>query len=289
MWDLAGRQHGVVTRGQLLALGYDGDAIKNRLGRGRLHRVWRGVYAVGRPALTQHGAWLAAVLCCGPHAALSHASAAALWRIGRTSGPPEVSVPRHVVRRHTGIVVHRRTAFEVTTHAGIPVTSPVCTLVDLAATLDRIELETAVNEADILDLADPEELRAALDGFGRRPGVAALRRMLDRRTFVLTDSYLERLFLPLACVAGLSRPQTRVWVHGFKVDFWWSQLGLVVETDGLRYHRTPARQAGDRRRDQVHAAAGLTVLRFTHAQVRYEPRHVTATLAAVARRLAERP
>jgi very-short-patch-repair endonuclease len=59
----------------------------------------------------------------------------------------------------------------------------------------------------------------------------------------------------------------------------------VVETDGLRYHRTPAQQASDRVRDQAHAAAGLTPLRFTHEQVAHEPRRVQTTLAAVARRL----
>jgi very-short-patch-repair endonuclease len=194
-------------------------------------------------------------------------------------------VPRHVLRRHAGIVVHRRASFEATTHEGIPVTTPACTLVDLAATVARNEVEAAVNQADSLDLVDPEELRAALDRIGRRPGVPALRLLLDRRTFVLTDSELERLFLPLAREAGLSRPHAGVWVNGYKVDFYWPDLGLIVETDGLRYHRTPAKQAQDRRRDQVHAAAGLTPLRFTHAQVRREPSHVVATLNAVAGRL----
>src|SRR5204863_4919614 len=106
-----------------------------------------------------------------------------------------------------------------------------------------------------------------------------------RRTFVLTDSALERRSLPLARKAGLPRPETRTRVNGFKVDFYWSDLALVVETDGLRYHRTPAQQAKDRRRDQAHAAAGLTTLRFTSAQVRHEPAHVEATLVAVVRRL----
>jgi len=200
-----------------------------------------------------------------------------------------VSVPREVLRRHAGIVVHRRAAFEVTTHDGIPVTTPVCTLIDVAATLSRESLEAAVNEADSLDLVNPEQLRAALEGIGPRPGLAALRRMLDRLTFVLTDSGLERLFLPLARAAGLSRPQTGVWVNGFKVDFYWPDLGLVVETDSLRYHRTPARQARDRLRDQVHTAAGLTPLRFTHAQIRFERAHVTRTLVVVGGRLAARP
>jgi len=82
--------------------------------------------------------------------------------------------------------------------------------------------------------------------------------------------------------AGLPRPRTQEHVNGFRVDFYWPELGLVVETDGLRYHRTPAEQARDRRRDQAHTAAGLTCLRFTHAQVRFEPDHVWATLAASA-------
>jgi very-short-patch-repair endonuclease len=75
-------------------------------------------------------------------------------------------------------------------------------------------------------------------------------------------------------------------VNGFKVDFHWPDLGLVVETDGLRFHRTPAEQARDRVRDQRHTAAGLTPLRFTRAQVRFEPGYVGETVAAVARRLA---
>jgi len=252
--------------------------------------VWRGVYAVGRPGLTTHGRWLAAVLCCGPEAALSHGSAAALWGIRPApAGSVHVSVPLRVKHRRPGIVVHRRAAFEATTHDAIPVTTPVCTLVDLAAILSQESLEAAVNEADSLDLVNPEQLRSALEGIGPRPGLAALRRMLDRLTFVLTDSGLERLFLPLARAAGLSRPQTGVWVNGFKVDFYWPDLGLVVETDSLRYHRTPAKQARDRLRDQVHTAAGLTPLRFTHAQVRFERAHVTRTLVVVGGRLAARP
>jgi very-short-patch-repair endonuclease len=289
VWDLVRRQHGVVTRGQLLELGYRPDEIDSRIRRGRLHRVWRGVYAAGRPALTQHGHWLAAVLCCGPEAALSHASAAALWQIRAARADPiHVSVPIRFKHRQRGIVVHRRLSFEATTHEGIPVTTPICTLVDMAATLTRDQLEAAVNEADSLGLVDPEQLRAALDGVGPRPGVRGLRRLLDRHTFVLTDSALERLFLPLARTAGLSRPLTGEWVNGFKVDFYWPDLGLVVEVDGLRYHRTPAKQADDRRRDQAHTATGLTTLRFTHAQVQFEPAHVVATLRVIERRLSGR-
>jgi very-short-patch-repair endonuclease len=80
-------------------------------------------------------------------------------------------------------------------------------------------------------------------------------------------------------------PQTGTRLNGFAVDFHWPQFGLVVETDGLRYHRTPAQQARDRERDQAHTAAGLTQLRFTHAQVLREPARVGQTLRAVIRRL----
>ena len=148
------------------------------------------------------------------------------------------------------------------------------------------ELEAAVNEADKRGLVDPETLRSALGGLTGQPGVGVLRAVLDRRTFVLTDSELERRFLPIVRRAGLPLPVTGRYVNGFKVDFFWPSLGLVVETDGLRYHRTPAQQARDRLRDQTHAAAGLTPLRFSHAQVELEPGRVEATLANVARRLA---
>jgi very-short-patch-repair endonuclease len=184
--------------------------------------------------------------------------------------------------------IHRCSSIPLTHHRNIPVTTPACTLVDLAARLPTHSLERAIGEADKLGLIDPENLRSMLDELGRRPGVVALRRTLDRHTFVLTDSELERRFVPIAARAGLSRPRTGTRVNGYRVDFHWPELGLVVETDGLRYHRTPAQQARDRLRDQAHAAAGLTSLRFTHAQVAREPCHVQDTLAAVARRLAGR-
>jgi very-short-patch-repair endonuclease len=289
-WTVARRQHGVVTRGQLLELGFSGRAIDHRLKTGRLHRVRRGVFAVGRPELGVYGHWMAAVLCCGPGAVLSHESAAALWEIRPTRRREiEISVLVGARRRHAGIVVHRRVALggsDVTRRHDIPVTRPVCTLIDMATRLPPSQLEAAINEADKRDLTDPEALRAALDRVATpRPGIATLRRTLDRRTFTLTDSELERRFLPLARRAGLPRPETGRRLNGFRVDFYWSELHLVVETDGLRYHRTPAQQARDRLRDQAHAVAGLTPLRFTRAQIRFEPSHVQATLAAVAGRL----
>jgi len=234
---------------------------------------------------------MAAVLACGPDAALSHRSAAALWAIGpRHAGAIEVCVPSHVVRTRPRIVVHRRqlAEAEVTRHLGIPVIAVVPTLVDLATTLSRDSLEAAISEADKRDLTDPEALRAALDQFPGRPGVGILRRTLDRRTFQVTDSWLERRFLPIARRAGLGRPETRRYENEARVDFYWPALGLIVETDGLRYHRTPAQQARDRLRDQRHMVAGLTPLRFTYEQIRYEPEHVQAILEAVVARLRAR-
>lgn len=151
--------------------------------------------------------------------------------------------------------------------------------------LGKAGVERAINEADKYDLVTPPELRRGLAGYAGEPGVRRLRTILDRRTFRLTREELERRFLPLAREVGLPVPLTKQWVNGFEVDFHWPDLGFVVETDGLRYHRTPSEQARDRLRDQTHTAAGLVNLRFTHEQVRYEPEHVRAILAGTARLL----
>ena len=289
LWALARLQHWVITWRQLREAGLSARQIRWRIDKGRLNPVYRGVYAVGRAELPQLGRWMAAVLTCDPDGVLSHASAAALWGFWPIPGGViEVTLLTRSGRRHRGIRFHRRPTLSpenVDTHHNIPVTSPTRTLIDLATRLSPRKLERAVNEADKLGLVDVEGLRAALDGRRGQPGVAKLRRLLDRHTFRLTDSELERCFLPIVRRAGLPLPLTGQRVNGFRVDFFWPDLGLVVETDGLRYHRTPEQQAADRRRDQAHAAAGLTPLRFTHHQVRFEPRYVERTLAAVARRL----
>jgi very-short-patch-repair endonuclease len=290
---LVERQEGVIARRQLLALGFSSAAILHRLGNGGLHpTAWTGVYAVGRARVSRRGSWMGAVLACGPEAALSHGSAAALWGIGaERPGKVELSVPGGRYRRGAGLRIHRRGSFteaDLTEHDGIPVTTPLRTVVDQAGSLPRSELEGLISAADRKGLIDPEALRLALDALRGWPGVGKLRRTLDRRTFRMTRSELERHFLPIANRAGLPVPVTGVHVNGFEVDFYWPELGLVVETDGLTYHRTPAQQAKDRVRDQTHAAAGLTPLRFTHGQVNFEPSHVIETLAAVARRLSTR-
>lgn len=290
-WDLAACQHGVVTRRQLLELGLSAQSIQHRLAKGRLYRVERGVYAVGRRGLTRQGRWMAAVLACGPNAALSHQSAAALWGIGMDSSREiEISLLGSSARRRAGVRLYRRPGLrpsEITVRNGIPVTGIVRTLVDLSLRLDRAGTERAINEADRLDLIDPEGLAATLGEYEGRRGPGKLREIVSRRSFRLTDSELEWRLLKLIEAAGLPMPVTGKRLNGYKVDFYWPHLGLVVETDGLRYHRTPAQQARDRLRDQAHTAAGMTPLRFTHEQVRFEARYVRETLRAVATRLEE--
>jgi very-short-patch-repair endonuclease len=229
---------------------------------------------------------MAAVLSYGADAALSHRSAGVHWGMLRPRLEHRIEVSAPVSRRRRPeILVHRRKRFEVTQHVGIPITQPVTTLVDLATCLGEDALEAAINEADKLDLVCAGDLRSAIDSLPRRPGLKALKKVLDRHDFVLTDSELERRFITIAIKAGLPKPLTGHYVNGFKVDFYWPDLGLVVETDGLRYHRTPTQQSRDRIRDQAHTAAGLTHLRFTRAQVKLEPHHVQAVLAAVVFRL----
>jgi len=232
---------------------------------------------------------MAAVLACGPGAALSHRSAAAVWKFGKEHGDYiDVSVRRDSEARLRGIRCHRRPSLPpgaITTRLNIPLTQPVQTFLDLATVTGPKGLERAINEADKREVIDPEALRKALEDRGGEPGVRPLRHILDKHTFRLSDDELELMFRPLATAAGLPTPLTKVKINDFEVDFFWPELGLVVETDGWRYHRTPAAQTRDALRFQAHTAAGLTPLRFSHWQVKYEPRHVLNILSRTAARL----
>jgi predicted transcriptional regulator of viral defense system len=288
-WDLARRQHGVITRRDLLALGFSPAAIRHRLATGRLHRVRRGIYAVGRRDLTREGRWMAALLASGGDAVLSHGSAAALWGMGTERNFIEISV-RHKNWSRLGDVKGRgRPSLpdeDVTLRRGIPVTTVARTILDQAATpISEAALERLVNEADVAkgNGFDFRSLQRYCDLRRGEPGVRRLRSLLDPETFRLSDSELERLFRPLAIGAGLPQPLTKTIVNGYEVDFYWPELALVVETDSLRYHRNAIKQSRDLMRDQVHTAAGLTTLRFTHWQVAREPAHVRAILVATRR------
>jgi very-short-patch-repair endonuclease len=284
-WRLARDQHGVLTRRDLLALGFTEKGIKHRVASGRLHPISSGIYAVGRPELTPHGRWMAAVLVCGDGAALSHRSAAELWGIGyEEKGRIDVTVARRCEIKRSGLKVRSRPKLperNVVRRFGIPVTNPTQTLIDVATELKPLRLERAVNQADVHDLVDPETLRRSLDAYVGMPGAKTLRTMLDRHTFRLSDSDLEIYFRPLALAAGFPLPLSKQWVLGFEVDFHFPDHGLIVETDGLRYHRTPAQQARMVKRDQTHTSHGFRVLRFTHWQIAHAPNEVAEVLGRV--------
>jgi very-short-patch-repair endonuclease len=283
-WRLARRQHWVITRRQLLALGYSEEAIDHRLANGRLHAIHAGIYAAGRRALTREGHFVAAVLACGEDALLSHESAAEHYGIRtRRAGPIHVTVPPDAHPRRPGIKVHRRAGLTPMLRDGIPLTNIVDTLVDIAPRLSDAQLERTINEAVNRDLTDPDRLRAALPR--RRPGVCRVAKLLDRDTYVTTDSIIEQRVLRIARRAGLPKPEAQRRLGGGRVDFVWPELRLIVEADSLRYHRTPMQQKADRLRDQQHAAAGFVTLRFTHHQITFEPDHVERTLRAVAQGL----
>jgi hypothetical protein len=290
--DRARGQHWVIGHAQLLSLGATPAAIKHRIRSGRFHPLFRGVYSVGRPDPGRLGWFMAATLASGPDGRLSDWSAASLFKLRPRlpSLPVHVTVPGNGgIRTRKNLIVHRRAPdSHATTQLGIPTSTAAITIIDLAPRLSLDELDAMVSEADKLDLTTPESLRAIAASSPDRPGAAKVRNALDRHTFVLTDSHLERLYVPLSVQAGLGVPLTQTYLNSHRVDFIYDDLGLVVETDGLRYHRTPSQQSKDLRRDQDHAAAGQERLRFSHWQVKYEPARVVEVLESVGARLSGR-
>lgn len=271
---LAGAQHGVVTRSQLLTLGLSGQAVDRRLRGGRLHPLYRGVYAVGHLVLTVEGRWMSAVLAAGGHAVLSHASAAAAWELRPAgAGAIHVTIPGDPGRkRRAGLCIHRSSTLspqDTTSHRDIPITTPVRTLIDLATTLRGRPLEHALDLAEQRGLVDFAELRKAIEAHPTRPGSPSLQAQLSRYTAgsTVTRSELEERFLALCDRHGLSRPSVNIRIEGVEVDFAWRDARLIVEVDGYAYHRSPSAFEDDRARDVALTVAGWTVLRFTWAQI----------------------
>lgn len=262
---LAGRQHGVVCRRQLLALGLGPKAIDHRVQCGRLHLLHRGVYAVGHRVVSREGRWMAAVLAAGPGAVLSHRSAAALWGIRPTaSARVEITAPQRLQPRD-GVLPHCAVLprDERTARDGIPTTTPARTLLDLAAVIPSNELDRALNDAEIRRLEGPQEL---LDRHPRARGAKALRTLLlnARRS---TRSPLEAEFLDFVRAHALPTPETNTIIEGYEVDCVWREQRLIVELDGFATHGTRAAFESDRARDRALAARGWTTLRVTKAQL----------------------
>jgi very-short-patch-repair endonuclease len=278
---LAGRQHGRVSRAQLVELGLGRGAIAWRLQNGRLHPHHHGVYAVGHRALTREARWMAAVLAAGPGAVLSHRFAAALWGL--------CPVPTRSVevwasgrqRSRAGIRVRhtRLQADEIAIEDGIPATTVARTLLDLAAVLPRHKLKRAMEQAEVLRLADNTSLDALLERYPRRHGTAALKEIRQAGlTETRTRSELEERFLAFLDAHGLPRPRINCAVEGFEVDFHWPDQRLIVELDGRAAHHTRTAFERDRARDRALQAAGWRVVRITWHQLQDEPAQIAGDL-----------
>jgi len=286
---LAARQHGVVSRVQLLDAGLTAKLVRGRIERGRLLRLHRGVYAVGHKQLRREGYWLAAVLAVGPEAMLSHRAAAALHGIRPSGTRIDVTTTGRAADQ-PGIRTHHACALDpadVTLVDGIPVTSVARTLVDLAHTVPRDHLAKALRETERLHLFDLRAMQAARARTRHRagPGDRALKEALAELAALattLTRSPLEDAFLELLHRAGLPQPRTNAIVEGHQVDAFWPQHNLIAELDGWANHHTRHAFENDRTRDADLQAAGHRVVRFTHNQVTRRQAHVIETLRRLA-------
>jgi len=252
----------VATRAQLLECGLSREAITARVRQERLHRIHRGVYAVGHRGLSEHGRFMAAVLACGEGAALSHGSAAGLWGFLKPPrGPVHVTSPSTSGRvQRAGIVLHRSPSLgkkgETTSRERIPVTTPRRTIKDLEGTLPAYLVRRARRQAEFMKY----ELKLPTDR---------------------SRSDLESDFLAFLRRHRLPRPEVNVEVGKWTVDFLWPQQKLAVETDFFDYHRGSQAFEDDHRRELSLRRAGYTVRRYTGEQIRNYPELVVADLREV--------
>ena len=281
--DLATTQHGVVARRQLLELGVGPRRFEFLVARGRLHRVHRGVYAVGHRRLTKHGRYMAAVLACGPKAVLSHRCAADLWCLGSGGTRLEVSVPGAQRRRPKIILLYQPRDLpprDRGTIDAIPVTSLARTLVDLAAVVTADRLGRAWEEADRLGELDVRAVEDVLARGPNRPGTGNIRALIaERRVANDTREGMERDFADEIRKAKLPMPAFNVLVEGYLVDAVWFDSKLVVELDSFAFHdRTLRSFDSERERHTALQLKGWTVVRLTRSQMPHAARIVRALL-----------
>ncbi len=236
---------------------------------------------------------MAAVLAYGPHAVLSHRSAAGLHGIRPDNRPnSEVILPSRSARPRPGIDVHRSLTLEptdITTVDGIPCTSVARTLLDLADVVDRRGVERAVDQAEVLRVFDLRAVEEVLSRAAGRRGAGVLRQVLaeyERPT--VTDRDLEERFFALCLKAGIPKPEVNIWIAledgAVKADFLWREARLVVETDGWGSHGTRRAFEDDRRRDRRLRLADWEVVRFTWRDILEEPAEVARTMVRLLRR-----
>jgi hypothetical protein len=276
------RQHGVVALFQLVAMGMDERTVRARVAAGRLHRVHRGVFAVGHRVLGEKGHWMAAVLACGEGAVLSHVSAASLLGLLRGSGPiSDVSSPTRAGRRRARIRVHRGSTLlprDTVLEEGIPCTSVARTLLDLAEILKPRQLESAIGRAETLEIFDLTAINDVLARANGRRGAPLLREAIRIYENTGTRNAFERLFLALCDRAGVPRPLVNAPLGEIVPDFMWPEYKVIVETDGWETHGPRSARRRDLARDRDLTLAGWRVARFTWVDVRYEPDEVVRTL-----------
>jgi len=283
---LADRQHGVVSREQLLAAGVGRGAIARGIEARRLRPVFRGVYAVGHVALSREGWWKAALFACGEGAALSHRTAATVW--GLLAGPVrpiDVITTAGRGRRHAGITTHRMLLdpLDALIRDNLSVTTASRTIVDLVSILEGRALLDAIERAQDLRRFDPDDIRDTLARAPRRPGT---RRLEDLIAVMAPDkdnarSHLERMFLALTRKARLPKPAPNHEIAGRCRDFAWPDQRLVVETDGYRYHSSRQAKRRDNRRDRQLTAQGWRPVRFTYEEIAFESAEVAKELAGL--------
>jgi very-short-patch-repair endonuclease len=281
---IARAQHGVITTAQLESAGFGRSAIARRVRGEWLVRIYEGVYRIGVIAGPFAGE-MAALLACGPLSVIGHRSAVIVMGLRwRYCGPVEVVLPHEVQLGRAGVRCRRVTALaadEVAVRHGLRVTTPARTLVDLAATTSRGDLERLAEEILFQRLASTAEIIDAIGRGAGRPGVRKLRAiadLLDEASF--TRSEAERRLKTLLRGAGLPMPRMNVKRAGWEVDAVWDRQRLVVEVDGYRSHGTRPQFERDRTKDAQMMLAGYRVLRFTWRQITREPTVVIATIAA---------
>lgn len=264
---IAASQWGVVTRRQLLGCGASEQQISRWIAKGLLHRLHRGVYAVGHPAIAFEGQLTAALFFAGPGATLSHEIAAWWWGLEeRRPTFIDISLNRRLKARDR-VRFHHRRRFDRTYHRRLPVTTPAQTFVDIAAGMGHDRLRFLLAEAEYRRLLELTQLEEAM----RRGqhGSAALRKAVAHHLPQLarTRSELERRFLLLCESARLPLPEPNVYFKGYLVDAMWREQRLAVELDGLDGHRTPAQLERNHQRDLTLRAAGFATRRYTWHQV----------------------
>jgi predicted transcriptional regulator of viral defense system len=291
--DLAGRQHGVVSIRQLEGpLGFSQRSVARAAAAGRLHRVYRGVYAVGHTDLSLQGECLAAVLAVGPGALLSYHSAGWLWGLWR-GAPAPFEVTAFVPRHHPtpkGIVRHRARNLvedDRTVVDGIPVTSVARTLLDLAWKLRGYQIRRVLDCAEELGLLDLDAIRAVIERNRGHHGAKRLRYALDiYKPAPYTRSEFERRFVDHLVASGLPRPATGWNELGHELDVYWPERRFAIELDTWETHGTRYAFERDHDRDLDFALAGIEAIRVSERQFRREPDKIAAKVADL---LARRP